>query len=202
MSTSWHPAALLVLWVGYVFLLQPFAVTGLSVAAMAMLPAALYSAGQATRKLLFRTRWLLLTIAILFAFATPGERLPGALGEWGITWDGLRQGLEHVLRLVLLLAALALLHKKLGNDGIMAGLHWLLTPLARWRDLRQRIVARLMLVLDHVENAPPENWRSWLMEDDVTGVDRLTLSVRPARFRDWIVFGGTAAMALAAVFGP
>lgn len=199
MSTSWHPAALLALWLGFVILLQPFAATGLAVATLVTLPLALYGAGETTRKLLVRTRWLLLTIAVLFAFATPGEKLPGFLGETGITWDGIHQGVEHVLRLVLLLAALALLHKRLGNDGIVTGLHWLLTPLADWRDLRQRIVVRLMLVLDHVENAAPGHWRGWLTENDMTGADRLTLSVRPTRFRDWVAFLAVAA-ALIIVF--
>ena len=196
-----HPAALLALWVGFAILLQPLFVVGLAVATSVMLPLALFGAGETTRKLLFRTRWLLLTIVVLFAFATPGERLPGSLGETGITWDGIHQGAEHVMRLVLLLAALALLHKRLGTDGIIAGLHWLLAPLARWRDLRQRIVVRLMLILDHVENTAPGSWRGWLMESDTAGVDRLTLSVRPTKLRDWLVFLGVAVMVLIIVFG-
>ena len=201
MSTSWHPAALLALWLGFVILLQPFAATGLAITTLLVLPLALHGAGETTRKLLFRTRWLLLTIAVLFALATPGGKLPRLLGEAGMTWDGLHQGLEHVLRLVLMLAALALLHKRLGNDGIVTGLHWLLTPLADWRDLRQRVVVRLMLVLDHVDNAAPGHWRGWLTEDDAAGADRLTLSVRPTRLRDWVAFMAVAA-ALIIVFRP
>ena len=201
MSASCHPAALLVLWAGYAFLLQLSSATGLVIVALVMLPIALYGAGEATRKLLVRIRWLLLTIAVMFAFATPGEMLPGYLGEAGMTWDGMRQGIEHVLRLVLLLAALALLHERLGNDGIVAGLHWLLTPLAHWRDLRQRLVVRLMLVVDHVENATPGSWRGWLMDGDMVGVDLLTLSGRPICVSDWSVFLGWAVIGRASVFG-
>jgi len=199
-SASWHPAALLALWAGFAILLQPLAVIGLAIATLVMLPLALYQAGAATRKLLSRTRWLLLTIVILFAFATPGEKLPGSWGDTGIAWEGIRQGVEHVLRLVLLLAALALLHKRLGNEGIVTGLHWLLAPLAHWRDLRQRIVVRLMLVLDHLEGPAPGSWRGWLMEGDETGVERLTLTVRPAELRDWIAFVVVAVMSLAIIF--
>ena len=79
MSASWHPAALLALWAGFAILLQPLAVIGLAIATLVMLPLALYQAGAATRKLLSRTRWLLLTIVILFAFATRG-RLHARLG--------------------------------------------------------------------------------------------------------------------------
>lgn len=174
---------------------------GLVIAIVLLLPLALWSAGGITRKLLFRTRWLLLTIMVLFAFATPGERLPAFAGDTGLTWDGLHQGVEHVLRLVILLAALALLQANLGNDGIMVGLHWLLAPLARWRNLRQRIVVRLMLILDHVENAAPGNWREWLVADDLAHSGRLTLFVRPTRIRDWLVFAIVTAMVLAVAIG-
>lgn len=175
--------------------------TGLAVASLLLLPLALRVAGRPTRKLLSRTRWLLLTIAILFAFATPGERLPTLAGDVGMTWDGVHQGIEHVLRLLLLLAGLALLHRTLGTDGIMTGLHWLLAPLARWRDLRQRIVVRLMLVLDQVENTPGD-WRGWLREGEVTGVDRLPLAAGATRLRDRLAIALLVTVVLAAIFRP
>lgn len=136
------------------------------------------------RILLRRTRWLLLTIALLFGFATSGERLPGAVGDIGITWDGLKLGVDHVLRLVLLLASLALLHRRLGNHGVMTGLHWLLTPLSGWRDLRQRLVVRLMLVLDYVEAPSSGNWRAWLEAADAPGTESLRLVMAPLFVRD------------------
>jgi hypothetical protein len=77
----------------------------------------------------------------------------------------------------------------------MAGLHWLLAPLARWRAMRERIVVRLMLVLDHVENAATGNWRAWLNED-VPGPDRMTLSVGSMRLADWTTLAALAAAAL------
>ncbi len=201
MKGAWHPAVFLVLWTAFAVLLQALSITGLAVAGLLLLPLALRLAGDGTRKLLSRTRWLLLTIAVLFAFATPGERLPALAGDVGMTWDGVHQGIEHVLRLVLLLAGLALLHRTLGTDGIMAGLHWLLAPLARWRDLRQRIVVRLMLVLDQVENTPGD-WRGWLAEGDVTGVDRLPLAAGAASVRDRLVIALVVTVVLAAIFRP
>jgi hypothetical protein len=38
------------------------------------------------------------------------------------------------------------------------------------------------------------------MEGDETGVERLTLTVRPAELRDWIAFVMVAVMSLAIIF--
>jgi hypothetical protein len=190
-----HPATLLILWGAVILVLQNVPVAPLAWLALLVLPASLFLASRRTRILLRRTRWLLLSIAILFGFAIPGERLPGAFGDLGMTFDGLHMAAEHVLRLVLLLASLALLHQHLGNGGFMAGLHWLLAPLSHWRATRERIIVRLMLVLDYVENDPTAGWRSWLVAD-ASGPERLDLATRPAHAIDWLVIGALGATAL------
>jgi energy-coupling factor transport system permease protein len=135
-------------------------------------------------------RWLLLSIIVMFAFATPGERLPAPLGDVGLTYDGLRLAAEHFLRLVLLLATLALLHDRLGSEGMITGLHWLLAPLAGSRRLRERMVVRLMLVLDYVERQPRGGWRTWLA-GDVAGPESLALTTCRTRVLDWMVLATT-----------
>jgi hypothetical protein len=180
-----HPATLLFAWGVLVALLQPLPAAALAWIAALVLPLAWLFARQRTLALLRRTRWLFLSIVLLFALATPGQRLPGAIGDLGVTLDGLLLAAEHVLRLLLLLASLAVLHERLGTPGMMVGLHWLLAPIARWRTLRERIVVRLMLVLDHVENAPSATWREWLNRD-LDGPDRLTLAVGSLRIADWL----------------
>lgn len=182
-----HPATQLFGWGVFVALVQPLADVALAWIAAITLPLAGFVAPRRIWGLLRRTRWLLLSVALLFPLATPGQRLPGAMGEVGITWDGLSLALEHILRLLLLLASLAIVHERLGTTGMMAGLHWLLAPLAHWRTLRERIVVRLMLVLDHVENAPATSWREWL-DRDSPGPDRMTLYVGTLSLVDWVVF--------------
>lgn len=189
-----HPATLLLVWAGFVVLVQPISTSVLAGLAVVLVPWALIVARRRSFLLLRRTRWLLLSIAVLFVLATPGQRLPGTVGDIGVTQDGLLLAAEHVLRLVLLLLSLALLHERLGTAGMMAGLHWLLAPLARWRAMRERIVVRLMLVLDHVENGPAGNWRAWLNED-VPGPDRMTLSVGSMRSTDWATLAALVAAA-------
>ncbi len=180
-----HPATLLFAWGGLVTLMQPLGPKSLAWIAVVILPLAVLFARRRTLTLIRRSRWLFLSIALLFVLATPGQRLPGFVGDVGVTRDGILLAAEHVLRLLLLLASLATLHERLGTTGMMAGMHWLLAPIARWRTLRERIVVRLMLVLDHVEGAKAANWREWL-NGDQQGADHLTLVVGTARAIDWV----------------
>jgi hypothetical protein len=182
-----HPATLLFAWGVLAFLLQSLPASALAWVAVIVLPLAWLLARRRSLLLLKRARWLFLSIILLFTLATPGQRLPGSLGDLGVTLDGLLLAVEHVLRLMLLLASLAAIHEHLGTTGMMAGLHWLLLPLARWRSLRERIVVRLMLVLDHVENSPATGWRQWL-NHDLPGPDSLDLAIGSLRYADWLSF--------------
>lgn len=183
-----HPATLLCAWGALIALLQPLPATVLAWIAAALLVPALLFARRRTLTLLRRTRWLFLSIVLLFALATPGQRLPGLAGDMGLTVDGVTLAAEHALLLLALLASLAVVHERLGTLGMMAGLYWLLAPIARWRALRERIVVRLLLVLDHVENAPSATWRQWLNQD-IECPDRLSLAIGSLRPADWIALG-------------
>lgn len=185
-AVIFHPATLLFGWGVFVALVQPLSDVTLAWIAAVTLPMAGFIAPQRAWLLFRRTRWLLLSIALMFSLATPGQRLPGALGDMGVTLDGVSLAFEHILRLLLLLASLAIVHERLGTIGMMAGLHWLLAPLAHWRTLRERIVVRLMLVLDHVESAPATSWREWL-DRDLPGPDRMTLDAGTFNVVDWTV---------------
>lgn len=198
---SFHPATQLLAWVGFIVAVQSMTAAALAGAAIVLLPLCLFGARSRALNLVRRSRWLLLSIMLLFAFGTPGQRLPGSLGEIGITYDGLLLASEHMMRLVLLLATLALLHERLGTSGLMAGLHWLLTPFAAWRSLRERIVVRLMLVLEYVESAPGGDWRAWLAEDP-PGPDALSLAVRQVRPADWAVLALLAGLVVAFGWSP
>lgn len=138
-----------------------------------------------SRQLLWRTRWLLLSLLLLFLFATPGEYLPGLAGQLGITREGLAQGGEQIGRLLILLLSLALLHEHLGNQGLMTGLYWLLQPFA-WRDVT---VVRLMLVLEYVEQkSSVAAWRNWFADEanlpDVVDGATCRLAQQPIAWRD------------------
>jgi hypothetical protein len=182
-----HPATLLLAWAGFALVLPLLPLVVLAILLILVFVPAVLLAKMRTLALLRRARWLFLSIALLFAFATPGLSMPGPLGQIGMTQDGLLLAAEHLARLLLLLAMLSLLHERLGTAGFVTGLYWLLGPLCFWHDLRERIVVRLMLVVEFVESGNVGGgWREWLGEAD-TGPQGLMLTTRSPHWPDWLV---------------
>lgn len=162
-----HPTVRLVLWGAAVASTQLLPLYGLLAIGGMIFPAAALLARARFFLLLKRTRWLLLSIAILFALATPGVLLMTELGSVGPTREGVTLGLMQLMRLVLVLAMLAILLQFTPLDDLVSGLYGLLRPLA-WLGLdRGRVALRLLLVLRYAEQAPPgANWREWLERAD------------------------------------
>jgi hypothetical protein len=154
-----HPAALLFTWFGFALALQWLPLTWLFVIALLCVVLALTMASQRSFNLLRRSRWLLISLAMLYFFATPGEYLPSIAGDIGMTYEGLLQGSEQIGRLLAILTSLALLHQAMGTKGLLTGLYSLLKPFP-WREAT---VVRLMLVLEHVEQKHRVSWREWLL---------------------------------------
>lgn len=156
-----HPALLLLSWLVLVVALQSQPLPILVAAVAVTLPLAQRLARRQIETLLQRSRFLLFSLFLLFAFATPGLMAPPPFDRLGLTFDGLQLASEHVARLLVVLATLALVHRHLGTQGLLGGLYWLLAPLGHGHDLRRPLVVRLLLVLEAVEK---ENltWRQWL----------------------------------------
>lgn len=189
-----HPAALLVLWVGFAFALQ-WATFVLAVAVGAVcLAVALVFASRRSRNLLRRSRWLLLSLFVLLLFFTPGEYLPGIAGQAGITHEGLSSTGTHLGRLIAMLASLALLHERIGMQGLLAGFYWVLGGLG----VRDATVVRLMLVLEQVERQEKTDWRNWLTPVAAEGgTEVLHLQMPPVTVLDRVLIGGTLLAMLA-----
>lgn len=195
-----HPASLLLSWAAFALFMQRVPMPYLlAPAAFSLLLAAAF-APQRSRNLLRRSRWLLLSLAILFLFFTPGEYLPGIAGRLGMSYDGLSRAGEHLGRLLAMLAGLAILHEGIGTAGILAGLYWLLKPF-RWREAT---VVRLMLVLEYVEQRGKVGWREWLTSgegaDDLPdGQSSIALEVPMLRAKDRVLIGGMLAAGMVLV---
>lgn len=185
----WHPASLLLSWLGFALLLAWVPLPFLLVLSGVCLILALTVAKVRTRRLLWRSRWLLLSLATLFLFFTPGEYLPGFWSNFGVTYEGIHQGAEQLGRLLAMLGSLALLHERVGTQGLLIGLHWLLRPLP-WRETT---VVRLMLVLEFVERQPADGWRAWLANAADNADDRecrnYRLAVPAMQWQDWLLLG-------------
>ncbi len=112
-------------------------------------------------RLVWRAKWLLLTLLIVLAYGTPGYLWHGL--AWAPSIEGLEVAALHILRLILLLGSLAYLFERLPHRDFMVGL-WVLVRPFRFLGLdADRSVARLALVFDYLEHAPPKgSWRHFL----------------------------------------
>ncbi len=186
-----HPASLILGWLSLALALQWLSLTALTGLAGIVLSAALWYSRDRFLLLLRRARWLLLSIALLFALATPGDPLPGLAGASGLTYEGCAMAATHALRLTLLLALLALLLEHLGIPALISGVYTLLAPFGENRR-RSQIAMRLLLVLEYVEQGRRDrghqNWKDWFnpqpIHDEYPPIE---LTVTPLTGKDYAV---------------
>ena len=112
-----------------------------------------------------RSRWLVAVLALTFLLSTPGEAIaPG----WPGSWEGSLAALEHGLRFVVVLAALAWLLAGMPRASLIAGTHCLTAPLRALGMPTERLIVRLALVLEYVESSTPAaDWRAFLEAETV-----------------------------------
>jgi len=184
----WHPATLLLAWISFSLILQaasPYLLVALLTISLVL--AAVFAPARSFR-LLRRSRWLLLSIGVLFLFFSPGEYLPGFAGQLGFTYEGIERTGEQLGRLLAILVSLAWLHEHIGTQGLLAGLYRLLGPFS-WRETT---VVRLMLVLEFVEEKREIRWREWLVrhEREIDTRDSFTLVMPELKLNDYALMGG------------
>lgn len=220
---SLHPASQLLIWLLLIILLQSLQLPALLVCALVLFPFIGHKAPLRQRfaRLFKRIRWLLLSIAILFVFATPGQPLPAAglffgqtldISRLGMTREGLELASVHSLRLILLLGLLAWLLEHLSTTALISGLYVLLGPWS-WlagktgARLRNQMVVRLRLVLDYVEERRTRkegsiktrhiDWKCWLeIDDEAPPTTRLTLELQALRTLDHVCLLLTSSLIL------
>lgn len=145
--------------------------------------------------LLKRARWLLLSIALIYAYATPGEFVPNIPDAWAPTYEGLQGGSLQAVRLVLMLAALALLLATSSRAQIMSGIYQLLKPFQFLGAQPERFAARLWLTLHYVEHMPPgtlktlrqQGWNVSALETLDEGPEQVMLEFADWRWPDFLV---------------
>lgn len=192
-----HPANLLLAWSAAVLVFQRLDAVELPVLGGGVVLAAAIWAPTMMLLLVRRIRWVLVTLAILFLWMTPGVYAPGVLGTIGITQEGGMAAGEHLLRLLAVVALLALLLSRLSMHGIVAGLYCLLRPLACAGLDRRRIAVRLMLTLDLVSQKRKISWREWLSEQVASQEEAMVfLHIPPWRQLDTCLCLGLIAMSV------
>lgn len=143
-----HPASLILL--GLAVLLAASFRDGviLLLAGAGLVLAAQVTAKSHLRLLLRRSRWLALTMLVMFGWLTPGTPVsfvPVA------TQEGLLLAGENLARLLIALSTVALILKALPPAELVAGIRSLLGPLGLVKASRDRVAVRLALTLNEVE---------------------------------------------------
>lgn len=143
-----HPASLILL--GLTVLLAVSSRDGMTLflGSLGLVLTALLVAASHLRLLLRRSRWLLLTMLVMFGWLTPGTP---ALLIPGATQEGLWLAVDNFARLLAALATVALILQTLSASELVAGIRSLLAPLALLNISRDRIAVRLALTLNEVE---------------------------------------------------
>lgn len=150
-----HPAALLLAWLALLVLASASWQGGLDLPPQAELLTAIsvislgfLGAGKRFITLLRRARWLLLSVALLGIWTTPGlaiSWLPGA------TYEGFGVTSDQLVQLLMTFAMVALLLQHLSIESLLLGLHTLTIPLRTVGFPQDRCVLRLTLTLAELE---------------------------------------------------
>ncbi len=189
-----HPAHRLGCWLLAVVALQSLTGGPLALAFL-LVPFAGRAVVVRWARLAWRARWLLLSLLAVLAWGIAGEPVRAGGGALVPTWEGLGEGLTQLGRLLLVLAAVALLLETTPVDRLMAGCHVLLRPLAALRLDVDRAVVRLSLALHYAARMPKGGWRH-LLDPDPAAEAPATVSLRLPRATagDWAALAAMLAL--------
>lgn len=160
--------------------------------------------GGRYRTLLRRTRWLLLSLFLVFALGTPGAPLYDH--AWSPSREGVLLGLEQGLRLAAVLLTVSWLLQTTRPVALAQGFLTLLAPLGRLGLSPQRGIARLLLVMRHVDSAEAwprgQDWRRFLETPPQEQESALEVELHPLQGPDCLLLGGMGLGILALLASP
>ena len=188
-----HPATRLVAWLALLVAVQFLSGMMLTIACL-LTP---FLGARVLRRgghLIWRTRWLLLSLFVIFSWGVAGEPLwNGALPP---TLEGLQEAAKHLGRMLLVLLAVAAFLEYMPLSDLLAATHTLFFPLRRFGLDSDRGVVRLMLVLRYVETLPrPRDWKTLLDAPEPGASEIVELDRRPLGWGDGLVVAGLLGLA-------
>ena len=158
---SFHPAAQIVTWCLLVAILQLLNLEILLASAGIILLPAMLASGRKLMQLLRRTRWIMLSLLLVYGYSTPGRPLWETIGIFSPSREGLLDGVVQLARLLSALAALAILLDRLHRQQLIGGLYTLLAPLKLIGMSRERVAVRLALTMHFAEVAMLRETTTW-----------------------------------------
>jgi energy-coupling factor transporter transmembrane protein EcfT len=186
-SFSVHPTTRLCFWLALLLIVQILSGKQL-VLVLPLVFVMLTVMGRSILKrgirLIWRARWLLLSLFVILAWGIAGD--PVWDGAMAPTHEGLIEALTHLGRLVLVLTVVAALLETLPLADLLAATHSLLSPLRHFGLDADRGVVRLMLVLRYVETLPrPRDWSSLLDVPVASASERVEVNDHALRGLDY-----------------
>jgi len=151
-----HSAARILLWCGWAIGVELVSLPTLYTLAVVSATAFVFSRFRfSVWRLLRRSRWLMLILLLTYAYTLPGTLLWAEWGALSPTLEGLAGGGVRVLRLALMLVALAVLLTSTPRAWLIYGLYVLARPFAVFGLDRRAFAVRLGLTLEYIEQQDP-----------------------------------------------
>lgn len=153
------------------------------------------------RKMLHRSRWLLLTMTLLYAFTTPGEYVVAWPFAPAPTYEGLQMGAHQAGRLIAMLAGLVLLLESTTRDSLMAGIYPAMQPLRLLGLSPERLTARLWLTMHYIEEDSAKqpkgrglDWGGFRgVSTEQAGIETIRIILPRLNWADWLFLALVAA---------
>lgn len=193
-----HPAVLIYVWVSLTLAAQMLSPYVLVLLALSFVLLSCIVCSARFFLLLRRTRWVLFTVFLIYAYTSPGQVLWPQLGMFSPVADGMVSGSLQIMRLVTVLAGLSILLTLLSQTQLITGLYTLSRPLCWFGLSRERVAVRLALTLRYAESAMQDtasNWRvsiEQLLAPVPVAPGFIELHVTPFLRRDWLLLAAAS----------
>ena len=146
-------------------------------------------------RLIWRARWLLLSMLVVFAWGTAGDTLWSS--AWAPTHEGILEAIKHLGRMFLVLVFVAAFLEFMPLADLISASHALLLPFRRFGMDSTRGVVRLMLVLRYAETLPrPRDWKTLLEAPELCTSEVLEIDHQALGWGDVVVFAGLVGIGL------
>lgn len=190
-----HPTTRLILWLLLMLLIQLLDEWILA-AAFLLVPLLGPPALRRAGRLIWRTRWLLVSLFVVFPWGVAGE--PLWQGIAAPSREGLLAASTQLGRLLLMLITVAAFLERMPLPKLLIATHRMLQPLRRFGLDPDRGVVRLLLVLRYVETLPrPRDWRTLLDVPASRESEVLELEEYPLRWLDHLLLLAVGAALIA-----
>jgi len=156
-----HPAVQILIWMTLSIMAQLMSAAGLSLMTALLFSVAAKLNSRQLFSLIRRTRWILFSLLLIYAYTTPGAAIVMELGRYSPTWEGLTDGVLQLGRLLSMLSGLAILLSLLSESQFISGIYALAYPLNWFGGSRERVAIRLALTLKYAEPTMRDTAADW-----------------------------------------